>query len=34
MAGLSGLQGELVRHLEGLAQGEDDLIRQVLSKED
>lgn len=30
MATLPGLQGQLVGYLKGLAQGQDDLIRQVL----
>lgn len=30
VAALSGLQGQLVGHLEGLAQRQDDFIRQVL----
>lgn len=32
VAGLPGLQGQLVGHLEGLAQCQDDLIRQVLGQ--
>lgn len=32
MAALPGLQGQLVGHLEGLAQRQDDLIRQVLRR--
>lgn len=30
MAALSGLEGQLVGHLEGLAKRQDDFIRQVL----
>lgn len=33
VAALPGLQGQLVGHLEGLAQCQDDLIRQVLREE-
>ena len=32
VAALPRLQGQLVGHLEGLAQGQDDLIRQVLTR--
>lgn len=31
VAALPGLQGQLIGHLEGLAQGQDDLVRQVLT---
>lgn len=32
VAALPGLEGQLVGHLEGLAQGQDDFIGQVLTR--
>ena len=32
VAALPGLQGQLVGHLEGLAERQDDLVRQVLTR--